>query len=212
MGIAENINKLELPSAVGLVAVSKFQPLEAMEEAYAAGQRRFGESRPQELKAKAEVLPSDIEWHFIGHLQTNKIRMVIPYASMIESIDSAHLLEAVNEAAAAAGRIIDCLLEVHISGENSKQGFTPEEAYRIVRNYGEYPSVRFRGLMGMASLTEDEAVIRSEFRSLKALFDSLSPIEGFDTLSMGMSGDYRIAVEEGTNLVRIGTAIFGTRQ
>lgn len=212
MGIAENINKLGLPSAVGLVAVSKFQPLEALEEAYAAGQRRFGESRPQELKAKAEVLPSDIEWHFIGHLQTNKIRMVIPYASMIESIDSAHLLEAVNEAAAAAGKTIDCLLEVHISGESSKQGFTPEEAHGIVRDSGKYPSVRIRGLMGMASLTEDEAVIRSEFRSLKALFDSLSPIEGFDTLSMGMSGDYRIAIEEGTNLVRIGTAIFGNRQ
>jgi len=211
MSIASNIRDLKLPSAVKLVAVSKFKPAEAILEAYKSGQRVFGESRPQEFKAKAEVLPKDIEWHFIGHLQTNKIKMVLPFASMIESIDTEHLLTALNKEAEESGKCIDTLLEVHIASESTKQGFSPEEAVELLRRHVQFSAIRFRGLMGMASFVDDISVIRREFRTLKSLFDSIDWIDGFDTLSMGMSEDYQIAVEEGTNLVRIGTAIFGNR-
>lgn len=213
MSIKSQIEKLkgELPSTVKLVAVSKYKPVEDILEAYGAGQRAFGENRPQELAAKAQALPKDIEWHFIGHLQSNKIKLVLPYASLIHSVDSEKLLSAINSAAAAAGTTASCLLEVHIASEESKQGFLPEEAAGIISRRAEWPSVRFRGLMGMGTFTDDKAKVRSEFRTLSELFRSIPPFEGFDTLSMGMSEDWPIAVEEGTTIVRIGTAIFGKR-
>ena len=214
MGIADNIRKLksELPSTVELVAVSKFKPVEAIREAYEAGQRSFGENRPQELAAKAPQLPADIVWHFIGHLQTNKVKMVVPYAHLIHSVDSERLLAEIDKAARAAGKVMDCLLEIHIAEEQTKQGFTPDEAVALAREAAErYPNVRLRGGMGMATFTDDREQVRREFRSLKAVSERLSFLPGCDTVSMGMSGDWPIAVEEGTTIVRIGTAIFGKR-
>ncbi|MBR6869659.1 MAG: YggS family pyridoxal phosphate-dependent enzyme [Bacteroidales bacterium] len=213
MSIADNIRKLksELPSTVELVAVSKFKPVEAIREAYEAGQRSFGENRPQELAAKAPQLPDDIVWHFIGHLQTNKVKMVVPYAHLIHSVDSERLLAEIDKAARAAGKVMDCLLEIHIAEEQTKQGFTPDEAVALAREAGRYPSIRLRGVMGMATFTDDREQVRREFRSLKAVSERLSFLPGCDTVSMGMSGDWPIAVEEGTTIVRIGTAIFGKR-
>ena len=213
MGIADNIRKLksELPSTVELVAVSKFKPVEAIREAYEAGQRSFGENRPQELAAKAPQLPDDIVWHFIGHLQTNKIKMVVPYAHLIHSVDSERLLAEIDKAARVAGKVMDCLLEIHIAEEQTKQGFTPDEAVALAREAGRYPNIRLRGVMGMATFTNDREQVRREFRSLKAVSERLSFLPGCDTVSMGMSGDWPIAVEEGTTIVRIGTAIFGKR-
>ncbi len=213
MSIADNIRKLksELPSTVELVAVSKFKPVEAIREAYEAGQRSFGENRPQELAAKAPQLPDDIVWHFIGHLQTNKVKMVVPYAHLIHSVDSERLLAEIDKAARAAGKVMDCLLEIHIAEEQTKQGFTPDEAVALAREAGRYPNIRLRGVMGMATFTDDREQVRREFRSLKAVSERLSFLPGCDTVSMGMSGDWPIAVEEGTTIVRIGTAIFGKR-
>ncbi|MBQ1753629.1 MAG: YggS family pyridoxal phosphate-dependent enzyme [Bacteroidales bacterium] len=213
MSIADNIRKLksELPSTVELVAVSKFKPVEAIREAYEAGQRSFGENRPQELAAKAPQLPADIVWHFIGHLQTNKVKMVVPYAHLIHSVDSERLLAEIDKAARAAGKVMDCLLEIHIAEEQTKQGFTPDEAVALAREAGRYPNIRLRGVMGMATFTDDREQVRREFRSLKAVSERLSFLPGCDTVSMGMSGDWPIAVEEGTTIVRIGTAIFGKR-
>ena len=202
----------ELPSTVKLVAVSKFKPVEDILEAYRAGQRAFGENRPQELAAKAKVLPADIEWHFIGHLQTNKVKLVLPYASLIQSVDSERLLAEIDKTARALGRTVDILLEIHIAEEATKQGLTPEEAVSLAARMAEYPNVRLRGVMGMATFTDDTDQVRREFRSLKALSQRLSGIPGCDQVSMGMSEDWRIAVEEGTTLVRIGTALFGKRQ
>ena len=213
MSIADNIRKLksELPSTVELVAVSKFKPVEAIQEAYEAGQRSFGENRPQELAAKAPQLPADIVWHFIGHLQTNKVKMVVPYAHLIHSVDSERLLAEIDKAARAAGKVMDCLLEIHIAEEQTKQGFTPDEAMALAKEAGRYPNIRLRGVMGMATFTDDREQVRREFRSLKAVSERLSFLPGCDTVSMGMSGDWPIAVEEGTTIVRIGTAIFGKR-
>ena len=213
MGIADNIRKLksELPSTVELVAVSKFKPVEAIREAYEAGQRSFGENRPQELAAKAPQLPADIVWHFIGHLQTNKVKMVVPYAHLIHSVDSERLLAEIDKTARAAGKVMDCLLEIHIAEEQTKQGFTPDEAVALAKEAGRYPNIRLRGVMGMATFTDDREQVRREFRSLKAVSERLSFLPGCDTVSMGMSGDWPIAVEEGTTIVRIGTAIFGKR-
>ena len=213
MSIADNIRKLksELPSTVELVAVSKFKPVEAIREAYEAGQRSFGENRPQELAAKAPQLPGDIVWHFIGHLQTNKVKMVVPYAHLIHSVDSERLLAEIDKAARAAGKVMDCLLEIHIAEEQTKQGFTPDEAVALAKEAGRYPNIRLRGVMGMATFTDDREQVRREFRSLKAVSERLSFLPGCDTVSMGMSGDWPIAVEEGTTIVRIGTAIFGKR-
>ena len=214
MSIASVITQLhsELPSTVKLVAVSKFKPVEDILEAYAAGQRAFGENRPQELAAKAKVLPDDIEWHFIGHLQTNKLKQVLPYAALIESVDSEHLLSEIDRAARSAGRTVDILLEVHIAAEQTKQGFTPEEALALARRIDDFPGVRLRGVMGMATFTDDRDEVRREFRLLKDISSQLQAIRpGCDEVSMGMSEDWRIAVEEGTTIVRIGSAIFGER-
>lgn len=224
MNIASQINliKNELPSTVKLVAVSKFKPVEAVMEAYAAGQRVFGENRPQELSMKAMETPSDIEWHFIGHLQSNKIKQVVPYAAMIESIHSRKLLKSVNDFAESMGKVMDCLLEVHIAtDEESKQGFLPEEAEALAKDFEKFQYIRFRGVMGMASFSDDKVLVRSEFASLKAVFDAIKAYgvhggrfwaESFNEISMGMSQDYRIAIEEGATIVRIGTTIFGARQ
>lgn len=222
MSIASQLTELnqKLPSTVKLVAVSKFKPLAAVMEAYDAGQRRFGENRPQEMAAKAVAAPADIEWHFIGHLQTNKVKLVVPYASIIESVDSVKLLGEINRFAASLGKMTDCLLEVHIAREESKQGFSREELLALVPEFGKYPFTRFRGLMGMASNVPDMDQVRSEFRGLRALFEEVRAlgerdarrwVRDFDQLSMGMSHDWPVAVEEGATLIRIGTAIFGPR-
>lgn len=209
MGVAENLLALlpQIPPSVALVAVSKFKPVEDILAAYSVGQRRFGENRPLEMEAKAKVLPADIEWHFIGHLQTNKVKNVVPYAALIESVDSEHLLSAIDRAAAAAGRVVDCLLEVHVAAEESKTGFSPDEAVEVAARAADYPNVRIRGIMAMATNTDDEARIRADFR---AAHDVLLRT-GLSELSMGMSGDWRIAIEEGTTIIRIGSSIFGAR-
>ena len=213
--VEDNIKSImgKLPSGVCLVAVSKFHPAEAIMEAYAAGQRFFGENRPQEMMAKAKALPADIKWHFIGHLQTNKLKMVLPYASMVESVDSLHLLEAIDRWGIENGRVIDILLELHIAAEETKQGFSEEEMLPLLSR--EWRGVRLRGLMGMATNTDDESVIRADFKKIsdfKQLINNGFPgLKDFDQLSIGMSGDWPIALEYGATIVRVGTAIFGER-
>ena len=205
-----------LPEGVRLVAVSKTHPVEAIEEAYQAGQRRFGESRPQELKAKQAVLPDDIEWHMIGHLQTNKVKYIAPYVHLIESLDSERLAEAIEKEAAKCGRTIDCLLEIHVTKEESKSGWDYAELLAFVRSGGfaAMPHIRLRGVMGMATFTDDEATVRADFKRLNECFTELKEHFGaeFDTLSMGMSDDYPIAIEYGSTEVRIGSTIFGARE
>ena len=212
-----NINN-ELPSTVKLVAVSKFHPAECIEEAYKAGQRIFAESRPQELAAKVEVLPKDIEWHFIGHLQTNKLKMVVPYASLIHSVDSRKLLMEINKFAVNKGLKARVLLEMFIAQEESKQGFSHDEIMDIVKEMCVQPleGIELCGLMGMASFTDDQQKVRSEFETLAATFNYIKEVYGskfpkFKELSMGMSNDYPVAIECGSTLVRIGTRIFGSR-
>lgn len=217
--IASNLAsvKSQLPSAVQLVAVSKFHPVERLMEAYQAGQRVFAESRPQELAAKVPQMPSDVQWHFIGHLQTNKLKLVLPSVSLVQSVDSFHLLEAISKWARANGRVVDVLLELHLGAELTKQGFTEEEILAIIERYRreETPSpVRIRGLMGMASNTEDMAQVEREFIRIEELFGRIreTGIPGFDQLSIGMSGDWPLAVRHGATMVRIGTDIFGPRE
>ena len=209
MGVADNLLALlpEIPSSVKLVAVSKFKPVEDIMAAYSVGQRRFGENRPLEMEAKAKALPADIEWHFIGHLQTNKIKNVVPYAALIESVDSVHLLQAIDRAAGTAGRVVDCLLEVHVAAEESKTGFSPDEAVEVAARAADYPNVRIRGIMAMATNTDDEARVRADFRAAHEVLLRT----GLSELSMGMSGDWRIAVSEGATIIRIGSSIFGSR-
>ncbi|MFI3282318.1 MAG: YggS family pyridoxal phosphate-dependent enzyme [Rikenellaceae bacterium] len=204
-----------LPQEVSLVAVSKTHPVEAVEAAYAVGQRKFGESRPQELRAKWESLPKDIEWHMIGHLQTNKVKMVVPYVTIIESLDSLRLAEAIEKEAAKCDRVVDCLLEIHVAQEQSKTGWNYEELKVDIAN-GEFermPHIRLRGVMGIASNTDDDEVVRRDFERLKICKDELAQIFGeeFDTLSMGMSDDYELAIKCGSTSVRVGSKIFGAR-
>lgn len=205
-----------LPQSVKLVAVSKFHPSEAVLEAYNAGQRLFGESRVQELVAKYNTLPKDIEWHMIGHLQTNKVRAIAPFISLIESVDSVRLLECINREAERCGRVIDCLLEVHITDEDSKSGWDIDLLRTYLRSgaINALKNISIRGVMGMATFTEDEAVIRADFERLAAIKHELEPLFGeqFDILSMGMSDDYPIAIECGSTQVRVGSSIFGARQ
>ena len=216
--ITENLQSIqsELPSGVTLVAVSKFHPFEAILEAYQEGQRDFGENRPQELAAKAVQLPQDIRWHFLGHLQTNKLKMVLPYATMVQSVDTVHLLEAIDSWGKANDKVIDVLLELHIGAEQTKQGFHEEEILDILFDADKYSHVRFRGLMGMASHTDDESVIDADFERIDSfmayLVDLFPELEAFDQLSIGMSDDWKIAVRHGSTMVRIGTSIFGPRQ
>lgn len=207
--------KETLPAGVELVAVSKTYPAEKILEAYRAGQRIFGENRPQEMVRKYEELPKEIEWHLIGHLQTNKVKTVVPFVGMIHSVDSARLAEAIQKAAAAIGRTIDILLEIHVADEQTKSGWEPQELAEYVRSgaFGQMPNLRVRGIMGVATNTDDENVVRRDFEALRRCKEELAPCFGaeFDTLSMGMSHDYPIAVACGATMVRIGTAIFGER-
>ena len=221
MSIADNLKQVltELPQGVRLVAVSKFHPNEAIEEAYQAGQRIFGESKVQEMTAKYESLPKDIEWHFIGHLQSNKIKYMIPYVAMIHGIDTYKLLAEVNKQAGKAGRTVNCLLQIHVAQEETKFGFSPEEC-REMLDAGEWKAlahVRICGLMGMASNTDNIEQINGEFRLLSSLFKEIkenwfADSDVFRELSMGMSHDYHEAIASGSTLVRVGSKIFGERE
>lgn len=208
MSIADNIKTIRatLPPSVTLVNVSKFQPIEAIQEAYDCGERDFGESRVQELIAKHDALPKDIRWHFIGHLQTNKVKYIVPFVHLIQSVDSWHLLEVINAEAAKVGRVIDVLLEVHVAKEETKTGFVLSDlsAFQPTR-LSALPNIRLVGLMAMATNTDDETEIRRCFREVKSLAASA-------VLSIGMSDDYLIAIEEGSTMVRIGSRIFGERK
>lgn len=210
--------KATLPGGVRLIAVSKTHSTERILEAYNAGQRAFGENKVQELVPKYEALPKDIEWHLIGHLQRNKVKLVVPFVSLIHSVDSEKLLSAIDQEAEKAGREVKCLIQVHIAEEETKFGFTPDEAFRffVDKRPAAYKHVRIAGLMGMATLTDDTTRIRKEFSLLHALFEKVRAEgnvtkEDFSTLSMGMSSDYPIAVESGSTMVRVGSAIFGKR-
>ena len=220
MNITENITRLKasLPADVTLVAVSKFHPVEALQEAYNAGQRVFGESRAQELTAKQKVLPSDIEWHFIGPLQSNKVKDIAPFIHTIHSIDSLKLLQEVNKQAAKHDRIIRVLLEIHIAQEEAKHGFSPDECRELLYNLlpEALPYIRICGLMGMATNTDNVEQIKAEFCSLNSFFQEVkatwfSNAEWFRELSMGMSHDYHEAIAAGSTLVRVGSKIFGER-
>jgi len=220
MSIATQICNIlsALPKGVQFIAVSKTQPVEIIMEAYNAGQRLFGENRPQELVQKVPQLPNDIEWHFIGHLQTNKVKMVVGKAHLIHAVDSERLLKEIEKEAAKQSIIVRCLLQIHIAQEEAKFGFSPDELFDCLNSgiLSTLPHVRIAGLMGMASFTENHEQVRKEFRLLKQLFEQVKSTHffsdnNFRELSMGMSGDYPIAIEEGTTLVRIGSAIFGSR-
>ena len=224
--ITENLAKIRatIPDGVTLVAVSKFHPAEMIAEAYQCGQRIFAESRENEFRAKVEQLPQDIEWHFIGHLQTNKVKQVVPYASMIQSIDSERLLDEIEKQMQKVGRTsIDGLLQLHVAQEETKSGFLPDEIMTLLtdnRIAERWPHIRLRGVMGMASFVDDPDQWRKEFRQIKACHQALleGPLKAqgidaqqFSVLSYGMSEDYPVAIEEGSNMVRIGTSIFGPR-
>lgn len=217
MSIARQLSLVRstLPENVRFVAVSKTHPAERIREAYDAGHRLFGESRPQEMRAKYDVLPKDIEWHMIGHLQTNKIKYIAPFVALIQSVDSARLAEAVQREAAKCGRVIEILLEIHVAQEQSKTGWNIQELKNYVGTtpFARMPNLCVRGVMGIATNTHDGEVIRRDFHELKRCFDLLQPYFGprFDTLSMGMSHDYGYALECGTTMVRIGSLIFGER-
>ena len=217
--IAENLKKFreELGEKVTLVAVSKTKPSDDIKEAYDAGHRDFGENRIQEMTDKYEELPRDIRWHMIGHVQGNKIKYMAPYVHMVHGMDKPKRLKELNKEAAKNDRVIDCLIQVHIAEEDTKFGFSQDEVHELFQRNLEddYPNIRVRGLMGMATLTEDEAQIEKEFKSLESLYQKIREehkIPYFDILSTGMSGDYKIALRCGSNMVRIGSAIFGPRK
>ena len=216
MSIAENLKKITdtLPEGVQLVAVSKTKSEAEIMEAYQAGHRTFGENKVQEMVRKWEALPKDIHWHMIGHVQRNKVKYMAPFVSLVEGVDSLRLLKEIDKRGAQHNRVIDCLLQVHIARESTKFGFDEDELRELLREGTpwELGHVRIRGLMGMATFTDDMDRVRAEFRGLKDLYDALrAEKEGMDILSMGMSGDYRVAVEEGSTMVRIGSSIFGPR-
>jgi len=216
VAIKENLQniKSELPKHVTLVAVSKTKPIELIKEAYEAGQRDFGENYAQELEEKEIQLPKDIKWHAIGHLQTNKVKYIAPFVHLIHAVDSLNLLEEINKRAFKNNRKIDCLLQIYIAKEETKFGFSPEECVELLQSeeFKNLRHINIVGLMGMASNTSNNNQIRNEFHLLKILFDKLSLHNPkFSILSMGMSSDYKIAIEEGSTMVRIGSSIFGER-
>ncbi|GAB3273104.1 YggS family pyridoxal phosphate-dependent enzyme [Larkinella harenae] len=219
MTISTTIQRIEsqLPDATKLIAVTKTKPVALLQEAYDAGCRRFGENKVQEMVDKQPQLPADLEWHLIGHLQTNKVKYIAPFVSLIHSVDSLKVLQEINKQAARHHRVIACLLQIHIAQEETKFGFDETEAETLLNSPELEPlsNIRIVGLMGMATNTDDETQIRQEFRSLKQLYDRLSRIQRsnvqFQELSMGMSSDYLLAIEEGSTMVRVGSAIFGTR-
>ena len=220
MNVGDNILKVRatIPEGVELVAVSKFHPNEAIMDAYGVGQRVFGESRATELKAKATSLPTDIQWHFIGHLQTNKVRMIMPYVSLIQSVDSERLLQLINAEAKRINRVVDVLLQVHVAQEETKFGFTPDELLDFAGSdvIAKLANVRVIGVMGMATNTEDEARIKADFNAISQTYQKarllLKNKDSFTQVSMGMSDDYLMAIEAGSTMVRIGSTIFGNRQ
>lgn len=219
--VSQNLTELkkQLPANVTLVAVSKTKPAEQIMEAYQSGHRIFGENKVQEMTKKYEQLPKDIQWHMIGHLQRNKVKYIAPYVSLIHSVDSLRLLQTINKEGAKNNRVIPCLLQIHIAKEETKFGLNETELFEIldgdeIKNLNH---ITINGLMGMATFTEDKEKIRSEFKTLKNLFDTVknryfSDNSTFSILSMGMSGDYQIAIEEGSNMIRVGSAIFGERR
>ena len=240
--IGNVIHKLnsELPATVRLVAVSKFHPFEAIQEAYDAGQQIFAESRPQELVAKvrrldeiramkieeavaaggdveaAKAYMSDVEWHFIGHLQTNKLKMVLPYVSLVQSVDSVRLLDSIQAWGSANDKVISVLLEPHVAAEESKQGFATDDIYTVLANASSYSHIRFCGIMGMATFTDDMSVVASDFAALRSIFENSRTrfpniLPDFSELSIGMSDDYPLAIEYGSTMIRIGSMIFGER-
>ncbi|HYG17712.1 MAG TPA: YggS family pyridoxal phosphate-dependent enzyme [Ohtaekwangia sp.] len=220
MNIKNNIKNFRenLPPAVKLIAVSKTQPVEKIQDAYDAGQRVFGENKVQELTPKYEQLPKDIEWHMIGHLQSNKVKFIAPFVQWIHSVDSEKLLAEINRQAARHQRTINCLLQIHIAQEETKFGFSQDEALALLSGdtLSQLGNIRIAGLMGMATFTNDAGQVRKEFRSLKSFFETLktrtfSSNMEMRELSMGMSGDYATAIEEGSTMIRVGTAIFGGR-
>lgn len=220
MSIKENLNIVrdELVEGCRLVAISKYHPVEALQEAYDAGQRVFGESHVQELVAKEAVLPKDIEWHFIGHLQTNKVKYIVPFISLIHAVDTLKLLREIDKQAAKSDRVVDCLLQMHIAKEETKYGFSPDELTDVL-NQGEWKelkNVRIVGLMCMATNTDDDAQVEKEFRYAHSIFEKVrreffQSEDSFKELSMGMSGDYKIAMNEGSTMIRVGSKIFGER-
>ena len=210
--------KQTLKNNVKLVAVSKYQPMELLVEAYEAGQRVFGESHALEVRDKEEILPKDIEWHFIGHLQTNKVKYIAPFISCIESVDSLKLMQEINKQALKNDRVIDCLLQFHVAQEETKSGFSLEECEQVLSSeeFASLKNIRIVGVMGMATYTEDEKQIRKEFKSLVSIFAYLkmayfSTNVDFKEISMGMTDDYQIAMSEGSTIVRVGSGIFGER-
>jgi len=221
MSIADNLKELKKETDqynVTLVAVSKTKPVEDIQEAYDAGQRIFGENQVQELMEKYDKLPADIEWHLIGHLQTNKVKYIAPFISMIQSVDSLKLLQEINKQAEKNNRVIDCLLQVYIADEETKYGLSFDEVIELLRSpeYLELKNIRIRGLMGIATNTDNEKQIKEEFYELDTFFDGLSQSffkneDGFDELSMGMSSDYKIAMEQGCTMIRVGSTVFGKR-
>jgi pyridoxal phosphate enzyme (YggS family) len=221
MSIADNIISLKKETEaikVNLLAVSKTKPAEDLQQAYDAGQRLFGENTVQELVEKHEQLPKDIEWHLIGHLQSNKVKYIAPFISMIQSVDSIKLLQEINKHAAKNNRIIDCLLQIYIADEETKFGLGFDEAIELLRSdeYAELKNIRIRGLMGIATNTDVQKQIKDEYYELKTFYDGIKVSffrkeDSFDTLSMGMSSDYKIAIEQGSTMVRLGSTIFGSR-
>ena len=216
MNITENLQQIKasIPEHVTLVAVSKTKSNEAILEAYQTGQRIFGENKVQELTEKYESLPKDIEWHMIGHLQSNKVKHIAPFVSLIHGVDSFKLLKEINKRAAQNERVINCLLQIHIAEEDTKFGFDEKEVIELIKSeaFQHLKNIKVVGLMGMATFTDDENQIRKEFKSLKNLFDKLQiSNHQFQILSMGMSGDYQLAIEEGSTMIRVGSSIFGER-
>jgi pyridoxal phosphate enzyme (YggS family) len=221
MSVSDNLHKIgdNLPETVKLVAVSKFHPIEAIQEAYDAGQRIFGESRMQEINEKQKELPQDIQWHFIGHLQTNKVKTIVSYTHTIHSIDSWNLLQEVEKQATNMNKRICCLLEIHIAEEKSKYGLSFDSCRQLLKDglWKQFRHAYIGGVMGMATYTDDKEQVRKEFRNLRLFHEELknnyfSGNELFTEISMGMSDDYAIAVEEGSTIVRIGSSIFGQRE
>ncbi|MDY0199858.1 MAG: YggS family pyridoxal phosphate-dependent enzyme [Tenuifilaceae bacterium] len=220
MSIAENLNsiKADIPANAKLVAISKTHAPEVVMQAYDAGQRNFGENKVQELITKYEALPKDIQWHLVGHLQRNKVKYIAPFVSLIQSVDSAKLLKEIDKNAQKNSRIIDCLLQVYIADEDTKFGLSNEEVIEILESdaYANMENIRVVGLMGMATFTDNTEQVRMEFRKLNEFFDQVkqkyfADSSNFNTLSMGMSSDYKIAIEEGATLIRVGSSIFGGR-
>lgn len=221
MSIADNIKSLKKETEANkviLLAVSKTKPAADLQQAYDAGQRLFGENQVQELVEKYEQLPKDIEWHLIGHLQSNKVKYIAPFVSMIQSVDSIKLLQEINKHALKANRVIDCLLQIYIADEETKFGLGFDEAIELLRSeeFATFKNIRIRGLMGIATNTDNEKQVKEEYYELKTFFDGIKMSyfrkdDSFNILSMGMSADYKLAIEQGSNMVRLGSTIFGTR-